>query len=99
MADWKASGLTAAAYAQPRGWSPSTLKWWSSQLNRQEVAAEASMRFVRLVAAPAPTPPPSPSPPAMLLELGDARLVLPPGFDRDDLAVVLDLVRAGGRQA
>ena len=97
VAEWKASGLTAAAYAQPRGWAPTTLKWWSSRLNQSALPAGPVTRFVQLV--PAAEPPgrvATRQPPPIVVELRGARLVLPSGFDRGDLAAVLDLVRPRG---
>ena len=99
VADWKASGLTAAEFAIPHGWSPATLRWWSSQLKRTPPRLrQDDMRFVRLVAGAARpiTPPPPCEPPPIVVELGVARLVLARGFDRTDLATVLDLLQTTG---
>ena len=49
---WKASGLTAEAFAAQRGFKGSTLLWWSSRLQRQERASfaqpEAPLAFVEV---------------------------------------------------
>lgn len=89
---WKASGLTAAEFAASRGWSPATLRWWASRLNRQAPATIA-VPFARLVAT-SPTVGDSTDrePPPIVVELRQARVLLPGGFDRDDFAAVIGLL-------
>ena len=58
---WRASGLTARAYAAREELNPSTLRWWSSQLNR---AMPTPGRFVEV---PLPTTPaPAPAEPGLI---------------------------------
>ena len=55
--EWKASGTTADEYARDRGFTVSTLRWWSSRLGRGGVGRptrsepKADVRLVRVVRA------------------------------------------------
>lgn len=54
---WKQSGVLAAEFARPRGLSPSTLRWWSSELKRRDGLATCTpgaLRFVELTPQPSP---------------------------------------------
>ena len=51
VAEWRASGQTAAAFSAGRGWSPQTLRWWSSRLGRK--AQPPIVRVAQLVRATA----------------------------------------------
>ena len=81
---WRASGETAAQFAEGRGFAAATLKWWSSRLGQCDRPA-----FVQLVAksvVPA-------APPELVVEIGDARVRVAAGFDP---ALLADVVRALG---
>jgi len=54
VARWKASGETAAAFGAREGIKASTLRWWSSMLQREHTigAASTSIRLVQLVRTP-----------------------------------------------
>jgi len=49
VARWKASGETAAAFGAREGIKASTLRWWSSMLQREHTfgAASTSIRMVQ----------------------------------------------------
>ena len=50
MAAWRASGMTAEVFSARRGWSPHTLRWWSSRLGRETSAAPVvHVRMAQLV--------------------------------------------------
>src|SRR5262249_12214989 len=51
VAEWRASGKTAEAFSAGRGWSPQTLRWWSSRLGRK--AQPPSVRVAQVVRATA----------------------------------------------
>jgi hypothetical protein len=51
VAAWRASGVTAEAFSAGRGWSPQTLRWWSSRLGRK--AQAPIVRVAQLVRATA----------------------------------------------
>jgi hypothetical protein len=86
---WRASGETAAQFARGRGFAAATLRAWSSRLRRNEAPA-----FVRLLPKPSPA---SQAPRELVVEVGDARVRVAPGFDPDLLADVLRALRAGAR--
>lgn len=105
VAQWKASGLTAAEYAAGKGYAPATLMWWSSRLNTQAVGGELSAvddrhssriplaRVVvrRELASGAEQLAETP----IAVELGGVRVVVRRGFDPEALRHVLELVGTG----
>ncbi len=95
VAEWRASGLTAKEFCAKHDLRVSALRNWSYRLRAAEKASEASA--VRLVPvavkppdAPATTPQVEPGKPALIVELGAARIVVPAGVDRATLKMVLD---------
>lgn len=83
IAEWRASGQTAAEFAAGRGFAASTLRWWSSRLGRQTPG------LVRVLAAnDAPRGAGS-----IELEVGEVRVHVRAGFDRALLAEVLEVLR------
>ena len=105
MAEWKASGLTAAEFAAGRGYAAATLKWWSSRLNTGAVdgalrlpdsGAAGAMPLARLVVhreGESRVAPSVESP--VVVVLGHHRLELRRGFDPETLRGVLGLLEAG----
>lgn len=104
MAQWKASGLTAAEYATGRGDAPATLKWWCSRLNTGAVREEASgppdrltlaVPLARLVVRREGSSGAEPAPDSPItLELGAVRLAVRRDFDAVVLRQVLCLLGA-----
>ena len=90
IARWKASGETAAAFGAREGVRANTLLWWSSKLKREAVASSESIRLVQLVRAPS-----SSRGSGVIVDLPDvrARVMVEPGFDRETLGVVLEMLR------
>ena len=76
---WRASGETASAYADGKGFAASTLRFWASRLNRMPSAP----RIVQLVPRPALVAA------ELLVEVGAARVRVGRGFDRELLADVV----------
>jgi hypothetical protein len=92
--DWRASGETARAFCEGKGFSPGGLRYWSSRLRKGAPSAAASggvrlARVVRSAAAPqdAETP--------IVIEVGQARVGVRRGFDTAALRTVLDVLGAG----
>ncbi|MBK6534147.1 MAG: hypothetical protein IPF99_32645 [Deltaproteobacteria bacterium] len=86
---WRASGLTAEAFASGKAFSASTLRWWSSRLGRAP-----SVPFLELVPRPAVAPE---SPRDLVIEVGAARVRVAPGFDPTLLAAVVRVLAEGAR--
>ena len=88
VAGWRASGLSADAYAAGRGFAGSTLRWWSSQLNTGARAAarpnSSEVRIAQVVRTPRPA-----AMQGVIVELRGARVLVPPGVDEATLASVI----------
>jgi len=112
IAEWRASGLSAAKYAESRGCSAHQVWNWAARFRKEDEvraarAAEAagpaqavsvtghSIPFARVLRAPKQEVAEKMGPAsAMAVEVFGMRLVVPRGFDRATLAMVLDEVEA-----
>ena len=79
---WRSSGLTYAAYCADKGLSVSTLRYWAKRA-RSASGAPSEIRVAKVVAALADDDTP------VVIEVGNARLAVRRGFDRDVLRDVL----------
>lgn len=87
VAAWRASGKTAAVFCAGSGMSVSALRYWARRWPA-ESARTAMVRLARVVARPG-----SPAPaPALIVEVGVARIRVEPGFDRTTLAAIVDVL-------
>jgi hypothetical protein len=95
VAEWRASGKTAEAFSAGRGWSPQTLRWWSSRLGRK--AQPPIVRVAQLVRTAASGSDVRGAG-AVVVEDFDARLriTIEAGADRELVTTVLAVV-AGRR--
>jgi len=97
---WRASGKRAEEFSRHEGYAASTLRWWASKL-RHELPAAPEVRLARVVrtATTVPAPTPSVASPGAVIAIDvtatGARIAVGPGADRETLAMVLELVRAG----
>jgi transposase len=110
IAEWRASGLSAAKFAESRGCSVHQVWNWAAKFRKEDVARTAEMAgaaqprpvaahsipLARVLRAPRQefAEKPASAPGAMAVEVGGMRLVVPSGFDRGTLAMVLDEVEA-----
>ena len=102
VAEWRESGLTAAAYCEKHGVGLSALRHWSHRLGRRSAApatgGATTVRLARIVsiAATAATAPTAEAGPrsSLVLEVRGARIMVDVGFDRVTLAEVLDVLRS-----
>ena len=85
VARWKASGETAAEFAAREGIKASTLRWWSSMLQREHTP----VRMVQLVRTPRES-----RSSGVVVDLPEARarVIVEAGFDRDTLSAVLQML-------
>jgi hypothetical protein len=77
---WRASGETADAFAQGKGFEGSTLRWWSSRLGRAPTP-----QFLRLVPKARAVQVDA----GLVVEVGRARVCVKAGFDTKLLAEVV----------
>ena len=90
VADWRASGLTADEFAARRGLSPNTLRYWAYRRKKPEpVVPSLEMVRVERGAVAASTQGRC----SIVVELAEARIIVPPGTDPTTLRVVLDALR------
>ena len=80
---WRASGLTSTAFCAGKGLSVSTLRYWAKRA-RDAGQAPADVRIAKVVAAA-----PSDEDSAIVLEVGQVRIAVRRGFDREVLRDVL----------
>jgi hypothetical protein len=103
---WQASGVSARKFAETSGLSVSSLRYWSYRLR----SSSEALRVLRLVPKEAqgavqsgscggpevvPGRPATPPPSQLTVEVGAARVVVHPGFDRRLLAEVVVALSGG----
>lgn len=109
IAEWRASGLRAVEFCVGRDFAAGALRYQAKRLERlgqlssvSSVAGPHPVRLARVDRVTPPPPPPPPAPSAMLtIELGRARVIVPPGFDAATVRAVLEtlsLQMGGGGQ-
>lgn len=102
VADWRASGVSAAEYCKGQAFTTGTLYRWSSRLaEAARVEEGAALPLVRLVRDTGPLPPPpaarsAPLAAAVLIEAGEARVLVAPGADAATVRVALEALEAAG---
>lgn len=94
VASWRASGETAETFSAGRGWSPKTLRWWSSRLGREP--PPPVVRIAQLVR----TSDRSGGHGAIVVEDLETRvrITIEPGADRDALEVVMKVISSRSSQ-
>lgn len=90
VADWRASGLTADEFAARRGLSPHTLRYWAYRQKKPEPVVR-SLELVRVERGVVPASTQGGS--SIVVELAEAKVIVPPGTDAATLRVVLDALR------
>jgi len=85
--EWRGSGLTAAQFAEGKGFEASTLRFWAYRLKEPVAAAP---RVVELVPKSRSSASCVSGSPEILIEVGAARVRVCRGFDRELLAQVVD---------
>jgi hypothetical protein len=108
VAEWKSSGLTSEAYCAGRNFTAGGLRHWSHRLGKT-VARDAerpSVRLARVVrrrtgtsSAARGAPVEAKADGRLVVEVGEARVVVARGFDAVMLGAVLDVLgRRGGEK-
>ena len=85
---WRSSGLSAQEFCKQRGYSATTLYWWSSQLKRAGARAEHGQRMP-LARVVRPTEKRSTKPAPIIVQVGHARVEVTADVDRSTLSLVL----------
>ena len=101
VAEWKASGLSSPAFCAGKEFTAGGLRHWAHRLAHGD-ERRPRVRLARVVrSAKAPVSPAAAGEvPGLVVELGLARLVVRPGFDRSAFAAVLEeLFAAASRSA
>jgi transposase len=99
VAEWKASGLSSPAYCAGKEFTAGGLRHWAHRLTHGEqrrprmlvarvVLVKRDGRQARLPAGDRP--------PEGFVEIGPARIAVRPGFDRETLAAVVEVLAAAG---
>ena len=95
--EWRASGESAAKFSAARGFAAETLYRWARRLGRD--ASAPTVRLARVVRSPATNAEPAiaSSNPALVIEIGGARLTVGHGADVATVVSVLAIVAGGSR--
>lgn len=91
--------MTAPEFCEGHDFAVGTLRWWASRLERSALERRTvafPLARVKRRAAPAQVPVVGP---ALVVELGGARVTVPPGFDRATFEAVIEVLgeRGDGR--
>jgi len=103
VAEWRSSGLTSVAFSEGKPFSAGGLRHWAHRLKAGR--RRKALRVVRVERRPsvarATRPVADATDGSLVIELGAARVVVRPGFDRAMLAAVLEVALAAstGRAA
>ncbi len=98
VAEWKASGLSSPEFCRDKPFTPGGLRHAAFQLGRGTVKKPTSVRLARIIRV-APRESPRASGAGLMIEIGGARVAVPPGVDRPTLAAVVEVLSATARAA
>ena len=87
---WREGGLSVPDYCREHGLDVGAMRY---QIRRAPMPPATAIRLARVVRAATPEPPPTP---AIIVELGDARIRVEPGVDAATLTTVF--VALGARR-
>jgi len=100
VAAWRASGLTAAEFCAQEGLERRALSRWSQRLLPDAPPAITPVRLARVLRTSAPllgaAPVAADAEPALVIEVGGARVTVGRSADLAMLVTVLSMVGAGG---
>jgi len=110
VSEWKGSGQTSGAYCKGKPFTPGGLRYWAHRLGHDgqaSVADKPAVRIVRVLRGSSTGGPPKPSPETvsvarvavpepLVVEFGAMRVAVRPGFDRETLSAVLDVLASRG---
>jgi hypothetical protein len=97
VAEWKASGLSSPAFCAGKDFTAGGLRHWAYRLAHGEPRRAPRVRLARVVRTRAGAkgrPPGGDRSAEVVLELGSARILVRPGFDRDTVAALVEVLVA-----
>jgi hypothetical protein len=109
IAGWRESGLTSEKFCEGRDFSANGLRHWAYKLGKtKRRRRQPEVPIARVVRVPAPSVACVPAPAAakttagapfdssLVIEIGGARVVVRPGFDRETLSSLVEVLTARG---
>lgn len=95
VADWKASGLSALAFSRSKQLSASELRKWGKALAAEAAPRGSAPRVTMARVIPlGEASGPSVSPASVVVEVADARIVVPPTFDSRALRSIIAILES-----
>ncbi|HTP28884.1 MAG TPA: hypothetical protein VMK12_24895 [Anaeromyxobacteraceae bacterium] len=96
VAEWRSSGLSARAYCEGKDFTQGGLRYWAYSLEGRprtrgiRIARVVRVKGLRLSEGKGPEA-------VLVLEVGSARIGIGPGFDRETLAGILEVLGVSAR--
>ncbi len=96
VAEWKASGLSSPAYCAGKDFTAGGLRHWAHRLSHGEQRRPRVRvaRVVRVKREGGEARPAGDRRPEVYVEIGPARIAVRPGFDRETLAALVEVLAA-----
>jgi hypothetical protein len=97
VAEWKASGLSSPAFCVGKDFTAGGLRHWAHRLEHGDPARRPRVRFARVVrtrAGAKARPSPGERISDLVVEIGGARIFVRPGFDRETVAALVEVLAA-----
>ena len=97
VAEWKASGLSSPAFCAGKDFTAGGLRHWAYRLEHGDPPRKPRVRLARVIRTRAGTKgrargaDPSPE---VVVEIGRARILVPPGFDRETVELLVEMLAA-----
>lgn len=97
VAEWKASGLSSPAFCAGKDFTAGGLRHWAYRLEHGAPRRKPRVRLARVVRTRTGTkagPHGGDRGAEVVLELGGARILVRPGFDRETVAALVEMLAA-----
>ena len=94
VSTWRASGVSAVEFSLGKDFRASGLRHWAYLLKRRGLRPEASSPLVRIARVERS---PTAAPTLLTIEIGGARVSVPPGFDEETVRTVIGALVNGAR--
>ncbi len=93
VAEWKASGLSSPKFCAGKEFTAGGLRHWAYRLEHGEPPRRPQVRLARVVRAPraSATVAGDDRSTEVIVEIGGARLLVRPGFDRETVAGLVEV--------